>query len=253
MKKGPVCGLDIVIPVYNEGKNIVAVLEALRRLIRTRFRVLICYDFESDDTLDALRSYDAPLEIILVRNPRRGVHSAIQAGFRASEAPAVVVLPADDTYNAEIIDRMFEKFRDGCEIVVASRFTTGGRMEGCPWLKAMLVRTAAFTLHHFARLPTSDATNGFRLFSQRVLGQIEIESLLGFTYSIELLVKCHRLGWKIGEVPALWLERRVGKSRFHVFKWLLAYLQWYLYAFETTYLGRGPESVPLKETRGSWA
>ncbi len=80
-------------------------------------------------------------------------------------------------------------------------------MVGCPWLKAVLVRVGNFTLYHLARLPTRDASYGFRLFSRRVLDDIVIESDRGFCYSIELLVKCHRLGWPIGEVPARWCAR----------------------------------------------
>jgi dolichol-phosphate mannosyltransferase len=110
----------------------------------------------------------------------------------------------------------------------------------------VLVRTAAFTLHHLARLPTHDATSGFRLFSRRVITQIAVESDQGFCYSIELLVKTHRLGWRIGEVPALWFERKRGRSRFRVLKWLPAYLRWYLYAFATTVLRRPPGTVMLK-------
>src|SRR5258708_34248015 len=118
----------------------------------------------------------------------------------------------------------------------------GGRMEGCPWLKAVLVRSASLTLYVLARLPIHDASNGFRLFSRQVLEQFIIESTIGFTYSIELLVKTHRKGWKIGETPALWFERGTGqgKSRFKVLKWLPAYLHWYFYAFATTYLRRRP-------------
>ena len=70
---------------------------------------------------------------------------------------------------------MVAKARAGCDIVCASRFMPGGRMEGCPWLKAALVRSAAFLLYHFARLPTHDPTSGFRLFSRRVIEQITIE------------------------------------------------------------------------------
>ena len=63
------------------------------------------------------------------------------------------------------------------------------------------------TLHHLARLPTRDATNGFCLFARPVLDRIAIESDRGFCYSIELVAKCHRLDWRIGEVPAQWFER----------------------------------------------
>jgi hypothetical protein len=120
-----------------------------------------------------------------------------------------------------------------------------GRMVGCPWLKAMLVRTGNFTRYHLGRLPTRDANNGFRLFSRWVMDEIPVESDQGFCYSIELLVKCRRLGWRIGEIPARWYERAHGASRFRVIKWLPAYLRWYLYAFATTYLRRPAHSVRL--------
>jgi hypothetical protein len=168
------------------------------------------------------------------------------AGFAASTAPIVVAYPADDDFNAHIIDDMVAKVRDGCDIVCASRFLPGGTMEGCPWLKATLVRTAAFTLHHFAMLPTRDPTSGFRMFSRRVIERIDVESDQGFCYSIELLVKAHRLGWRIGEVPARWFERQHGASRFRVLKWLPAYLRWFRYAFATTYLRRSPKTVVLR-------
>lgn len=116
-------------------------------------------------------------------------------------------------------------------------------MVGCPWLKAVLVRAANFTLYHLARVPTHDASNGFRLFSRRVTAEIPIESERGFCYSIELLVKCHRLGWRIGEVPARWFQRAHGASRFQVVKWLPDYLRWYRYAFATSYLRRPAETV----------
>ena len=242
--------LDIVIPVYNEGYNIIAVLEGLRAAVRTPFHVLICYDRDDDDTLTALRHYEGPqFPLTAVKNRGVGAHGAVLTGFAASSAPAVLMFPADDTVNGPILDRMYEKIRDGCEIVAASRFMPGGSMNGCPWVKAVLVRTAAFTLHYFARIPTHDPTNGFRMFSRRVLDQIEIESSRGFTYSLELLVKAHRMGWKIGEVPAVWNERTRGSSRFRVFRWAGAYLTWYFYAFRTTWLRQRPDTVPLRSQR----
>ena len=158
----------------------------------------------------------AGLAVEFVRNHGRGAHSAVMAGFKASDAPFVVVYPADDDFNAAILDRMVTRARTGCDIVCASRFIPGGTMQGCPWLKAALVRSAAFTLHHLARLPTRDPTSGFRLFSRRVVERIPVEFTQGFCYSIELLVKVHRLGWSIADVPARWFERTQGTSRFRV-------------------------------------
>ncbi|HYZ45563.1 MAG TPA: glycosyltransferase family 2 protein, partial [Xanthobacteraceae bacterium] len=162
--------LDIVIPVYNEGRNIVPVLAELSRAVATPARVLICYDDEDDDTLPAIRAAPqayAGLPVELVRNARRGAHAAVMTGFAASTAPFVLMFPADDHVNAPMLDRMVALARQGCDIVCASRFMPGGAMIGCPWLKALLVRGANFTLRHLARLPTTDASNGFRLFSRR--------------------------------------------------------------------------------------
>jgi glycosyltransferase involved in cell wall biosynthesis len=238
--------LDIVIPVYNEAENIRGVLKSLKEHVRSPFRVLICYDMDSDTTLPVAREYSGDMAIEFVKNPSRGPHAAVMAGLRASQAPAVLVFPADDFVNAPVIDGAVAKIRGGADIVCASRFIDGGCMEGCPWLKDFLVRASAFTLNKIARIPTHDASNGHRMFSRRVIESLEIESTMGFTYSIEMLVKAHRLGWKIDEVPSKWYSRENGTSRFYVLKWLKAYLRWYFYAFATTYLRRGRHSVKLR-------
>ena len=243
--------LDVIIPVYNEDDNIVPTLVALAHAVKTPARVLIGYDREDDTTLPAIRNNSAKfgnLTIDFVRNRGRGAQGAVLTGLAASQAPFALVQMADDDYNAGIIDAMVRLAETGCDVVCASRFMPGGSMVGCPWLKAVLVRAASFTLHHFGRLPARDATNGFRLFSRRAVDRIAVESDRGFCYSIELLVKCHRLGWRIGEVPAQWIERRHGASRFEVVKWLPAYLRWYFYAFATTYLRRKPGTVPMRQT-----
>ena len=75
------------------------------------------------------------------------------------------------------------------------------------------------------------------------LNEVNIESKVGFAYSLELLAKCNRLKYKITEIPAQWEERSEGSSRFKVFKWLPQYLNWYLYGLGTTWLKKGPQDV----------
>ena len=169
----------------------------------------------------------------------------MMTGLRAGAAPYALMYPGDDDYNAGILDPMVAKAREGNDIVCASRFMPGGSMVGCPWLKAVLVRTAATILFHFADVATHDPTNGFRLFSRRVIEQIKVESTQGFTYSLELLVKAQRLRWSIAEVPARWFERSAGRSRFRVVRWIPAYLRWVFYAFGTAYGHLPPASVAL--------
>jgi len=228
--------LDIIIPVYNEGQNIVDVLDSFKIYVHTKFRVLVCYDHEKDNTLPVIKAYSSEFKIITIKNKGKGVHGAIITGFDSSRAECVIVFPADDTFNAPILDKMHDKFREGNDVVVASRFMKGGRREGCPLLKSALVRTASFTLFWFSSIPIRDASNGFRLFSRRTLDTILIESKLGFTYSLELVVKTNRLNWKIGEVPSSWIERTKGVSRFRVIQWLPHYIRWYLYGLGTTWL-----------------
>src|SRR5690606_20940468 len=152
--------------------NILRTLAAIEKHVATPARVLICYDMPSDNTLPAIennRSLFPKIPIRFIRNRGHRAHGAVMTGFAESEAPFVLVMPADDDYNAGILDAMVKKAEAGCDIVCASRFMPGGSMVGCPWLKALLVRAGNFTLYHVARLPVHDASNGFRLFSRRVL------------------------------------------------------------------------------------
>ena len=95
--------------------------------------------------------------------------------------------------------------------------------------------SASFTLISLSRL---FKTFKFVLFSRKLLDEVEIESKVGFAYSLELLAKCNRLKYKISEIPAQWEERSEGSSRFKVFKWLPQYLKWYIYGLATTWLRR---------------
>jgi dolichol-phosphate mannosyltransferase len=228
--------IDIVIPVYNEGENIISLLKAFDREVYSPIRVLICYDHDDDTTLAAINKINSRFDIVPVKNTGRFAHGAVLTGFRYSTAPAVISYMADDDYNASLIDKMIELFWHGNDVVCPSRFVPGGCMVGCPWLKDFLVRAVSFTLYHFGRLPSHDATNAFRLFSSRSRNSVKIESTKGFSYSLELLAKAHRSGLKVAEIPAQWFERAQGKSRFQALNWASAYLRWYFYVFATTYL-----------------
>ena len=107
--------LDIVIPVYNEGRNIVAVLAALTREVTTPARVLICYDRDEDDTLPAIRANPqahAGLPVEFVRNiTGRGVHGAVTTGFAASAAPFVLMFPAA-SFDGALLSGVVHHFPD---------------------------------------------------------------------------------------------------------------------------------------------
>lgn len=226
--------LDIIIPVYNEGKSIRALLDSLAKYVRTPIRVFVCYDRDDDTTLPFLKQrYRFP--VIPVKNTGNGVHGAIMTGFAKSRAPAVLVMPADDTHNARIIDTLYKKFTEGYAIVAPSRFIPGGTMVGCRWQKAILVRMVSFTLSSFTGFPVHDATNGFRLYSRKILTKYPVESTKGFVAALELTAKAHRGREKITEIPAVWYERTGSQGRFRILRWAPEYLRWYFYIVQTKY------------------
>jgi len=236
--------LEIVIPIYNEGENVIKLLTQFEHLIKTKLRVLLCYDFDDDNIFnykDELKKFK--FEILLVKNSDTGPCAAIKKGLYFGNSDCVIVYPADDFLNINIVDKMYFAFKNGNDIVVASRFIKGGSMKECPLLKSILVRVASNTLYFLSSIPVRDASNGFRLFSRRLLNTVNIESKVGFAYSLELLVKCERLKLKIFEIPAKWEERSQGSSRFKIFRWLPEYLQWYFYGLSTTWLRKNPEDV----------
>lgn len=229
---------EIVIPVFNEGEKVLKLMELFERNIKNNFRVLFCYDLANDNIFeldDQLKKFN--FEIKYVKNPLKGPCSAIKEGFKLAKSDCVIVYPADDFLNYNILDKMYNEFLNGSHIVAASRFAKGGSMKGCPIIKSILVRSASFTLYYLSSIPIKDASNGFRLFSKRLLNSVKIESKSGFAYSLELLVKAERMKMKITQIPSRWEERTKGKSRFKVFKWFNQYLIWYFYGIRTSWFG----------------
>jgi dolichol-phosphate mannosyltransferase len=230
---------EIVIPIYNEGINILKVLRLLNKFIKYKIRVFLCYDLDDDDIFQFKKLLTKfRFQVLLVKNPKKGPCNAIKKGLESGNAKCVIVYPADDFLNHKILDKMYELYLKGSEIVVASRFIKGGSMKNCPLLKEVIVRLASSTLFFFSSIPVKDASNGFRLFSRKFLNLVTIESKVGFAYSLELLVKCDRLRMKISEIPAQWEERSEGQSRFKVLKWLPQYIKWYIYGLSTTWLNK---------------
>jgi len=230
---------EIIIPIYNEGKNILKVLNFLNKFIKYKIIVLLCYDLSNDNIFEYKKELSKfKFKIKLIKNKKSGPCSAIIEGFKFVKAKCAIVYPADDFINFRILDKMYGAYLNGADIVVASRFVKGGSMKNCPLLKNLIVRLASSTLFFLSSIPVRDASNGFRLFSRRILKLIKIESKVGFAYSLELLVKCDRLKMKIAEIPSQWEERSEGESRFKILKWLPQYFKWYIYGLETTWLNK---------------
>lgn len=221
--------ISLVTPVYNEGGNISTLFEAIERDLGRDIEILVCYDFEEDNTLPPVRQLQPKFpNLRLIKNEYgRGPLGAIKSGFNASSRSAVVVIMADLSDDLSRIHEMAALFRSGCHVVSGSRYMKGGQQIGGPLLKKTLSRIAGISLHYLVGLGTHDATNSFRLYSKELLNSTKIESNGGFELGLELTVKAHLRGLSVGEVPVIWRDRVEGESRFQLKKWLPKYFRWY--------------------------
>ena len=222
--------LSVVIPVYNEGENVVPTLRGVVEHTRTRpLEVLVVHDFDEDTTVPVVRRLQAEFpQVRLHKNTLgRGVLNAMKSGLRAARAPYVLITMGDGSDDPSDIDSMYELARGGADVVAGSRYMSGGRQVGGPLLKRTMSRAAGLSLHWLGGLPVHDATSNFRLYSKRLLNQVTIESRGGFELGLELTVKAYRLGMRVAEVPTTWRDRTAGQSRFKLLEWLPRYLHWY--------------------------
>lgn len=202
--------------------------------VKTPFELILVYDFEEDPTVPVVKKYiekNKTSNIFLVRNKTgsgRGVINAIKTGFKYARGKAIVVLMADLSDDISQIDEMFGLIEKGNDIVCASRYSKGGKKIGGPILKTILSRVAGLSLHYLFGVPTLDATNAFKMYAKKVIETIQIESTGGFEYSLEIVLKAFKKGFKITEIPTVWKDREAGKSNFKLWKWLPKYIKTYL-------------------------
>ena len=225
--------LAIILPVYNEGEAVEPVLRNLARAVQTPHELVVVYDFDEDTTVPVVHRLAS--EIPNLRGLRndigRGVLNAMKSGIAGTTASYVLISMADGSDDPQAVDRMVELARGGADVVSASRYMKGGRQIGGPPLKRLMSRLAGLSLHWFARVPTHDPTNNFKLYSRRFLQSTEIESTAGFELALELTVKATLAKRRIAEIPTTWRDRTAGQSNFKLRKWLPHYLHWYRVAF----------------------
>ena len=225
--------ISLVIPVYNEGENILELLAKIKNIIPEDNEINIIYDFENDTTLSVInKNYDIKnqFNINLLKNDiNPGVAGAIKKGLQSSKGNYILVLMADLSDEFSDIPKMLKKMDEGYDIVCGSRYMKGGKQIGGGVLKTFLSKFAGKTLRFLSRIPTSDASNNFKLYKKSVIDNINIEGTISAAIALEITVKAFKKGYKIAEIPTIWRERKKGKSNFKLFKWIPIYLKWYFY------------------------
>jgi len=231
--------LDIIIPVYNEDENIIQLLKTLENEVICNFRVLICYDSESDRTLKYVKNKTIiNKEVLLIRNPQQGPNSAIIEGINSSTAEIILIYMADDFENVKLINNMINLIERGNELIIPSRFIAGGKMLGANKIKKMITIIGSYLIYYFARIPFRDSTNAFKMFSTSLKDKIKLDSTTGFTFALELTTKSYLLNLKIIEIPSIWIETKNRKSNFKVYKWLPYYIYWLIYSMIKNFFKR---------------
>jgi dolichol-phosphate mannosyltransferase len=225
--------VSIIVPAYNEGEQIGAVLDRLFESVRLSCEVLVVVDDPGDTTVAIVEEYERkePRIHCLVNTYGRGPANAIRFGIDAAAAPVAVVTMADGCDDAKQIDDLVGLVERGVAVAAASRHMAGGQQVGGPVLKNMLSGMAGRSLRLLAHIGTRDATNSFKAYSTDFIREVGIDSRDGFEIGIELTAKAKRLGRPIAELPTIWLDRQAGVSNFKIVQWIPSYLRWYRFAF----------------------
>lgn len=222
--------LSVILPVFNEGKNITPQLLSIEKTILTNHEILVVYDLDNDDTIPpVLKLQNKFKNIKLIKNIYgRGVINAVKTGFKKSRGEFLVVMPADLADNPDTVNKMYKKISQGYDIVCATRYGQGGAKIGGPFIKTILSKIAGLSSPALLGIPTTDIANGFKMYRKKVIEKINIESDGGWEFAMEILIKANKMGFKISEIPTVWQDRTQGKSKFKLLKWLPKYIRWYL-------------------------
>ena len=225
--------VSVVVPAYNEGEQVLGVLDRLFESVRLPCEVLVVVDSPGDTTVAVAEEYARKESRLryLVNTYGRGPANAIRFGIDAAAAPVVVVTMADGCDDARQIDDLVRLVERGVAVAAASRYMPGGQQVGGPVIKGTISRLAGRSLRAFAHVGTRDATNSFKAYSTEFVKEVGIDSRGGFEIGIELTAKAKRLRLPVAEIPTIWLDRQAGVSNFKVAKWLPSYARWYRFAF----------------------
>lgn len=223
----------VILPVYNEGKNIESLLEKLEALKKDyEFSIIAVDDGSTDETGDILAKHG----ITTIKHERnRGLGRALHNGFAyalKSSEDVIITMDADDTMDVNIIPLLAHQIRHGYGIAIASRYVSGAEVKNVPVWRRILSRAASCLSRAVFRIDVRDFSSGYRAYSADVLkkayekwGQSFITSP-GFDCQIEILRKAAPYASKICEVPIrLDYRTKLKSSHFNFLKTTEGYMR----------------------------
>jgi len=209
----------ILLPAYNEEESLPLLMPKLQATLTEmgeEYKILVCNDGSKDRTQALLEEYAAtiPLEIIQHKINRGLGESSRDLFERAAEivepGDVIIRLDCDDTHEPEYIPSIVNKLRDGFDVVIASRFEPGGGQMGVSGYRAFISRSANLFMKVFFPIRgLKEYSCGFRGYNAEKIQEavgffgnnfIQLKGL-GFTCTLEKIVKLKLIGAKFGEVP----------------------------------------------------
>jgi len=208
----------VVIPTYNEADNIGRIIHAVQRQ-GPGIEILVVDDGSPDGTgavVAHMAERDSSIHLIR-REGKQGLGTAYVAGFRYAiehKYDLVFEMDADFSHDPEEITRFIDKTANA-DLVIGSRYLGGVRVLNWPIRRLMLSYFANVYTRIMTGLPLTDATGGFKCYRRAVLEAIDLSSIRsnGYAFQIEMSFKAWKKGFRLLEIPIVFLDRRTGSSK----------------------------------------
>ena len=208
----------VIIPTYNERENIPQLVPAILGQ-GEHFDVLVVDDNSPDGTgeiADALASTQPRLHVIH-RPGKAGLGTAYVAGFKLALEQgyeAVFEMDADFSHSPDDLPRLLAAVQQA-DVAIGSRWIPDGGTQNWSLLRKFISRGGSQYAKLILGVPMNDLTSGFKCFSSHVLARLDLDAIHsnGYAFQVEVNYFCHRLGYRIVEIPIMFVDRRVGHSK----------------------------------------
>jgi len=212
--------ITAIIPTYNEAENLPDLVSALF-MVPLDVKILIVDDNSPDgsgDIADKL-ALENPGKLDVIHRPGKlGLRSAYLTGFKqalSEKVDAIVQMDADLSHDPACLVPMAERLSK-CQLVLGSRYMPGGQLDDLwpIWRKA-LSAWGNFYARTILDIPMRDVTTGYRMWQAEALSAMPLERVQsnGYVFLVEMVYLAHRMGYKLGEVPIYFADRRFGRSK----------------------------------------
>ena len=213
----------VIIPTYNEKENIEAIIRAVTGLQEHAFDILITYDGSPDGTADIVKGLMAEEfkdRVFLVeRQGKLGLGTAYIAGFKWAlehHYEYVFEMDADFSHDPKDLPRLYKACaEEGYDVAVGSRYVSGVNVVNWPMGRVLMSYFASKYVRFVTGFPINDTTAGFKCYRRRVLETIDLDAIRfkGYAFQIEMKFTAYKLGFRIKEVPVVFVNRQLGTSK----------------------------------------